>query len=163
MYKNRHFVFMLSCLVCMGVLLWSQSHFLSSDGEERGWNFADLGDWGQAITAMAQGEPMETQVQPEGVVRSFWRQLDLRQIDSAKALVTQDMVVRADVQELFTLFAENPLLSIQNTTVVATDVSGRYLVNMRWNSVISDREDVVYFCDVQNREGKWVISNLIRP
>lgn len=162
MLKNRHFVFMLSCLICMGVLLWSQSTILRVDAFNQGGGFTSLGDWGKAVTALAQGESSEIGAQPEVVLRNFWRQLDLRQIDSAKALLMQDLQDSPETQELCTLFSENPLISIQNITIVPTDNPQRYLVKMKWKSLISDRENKAYFCDVMNSEGKWFIMKFIK-
>ncbi|MDR2736822.1 MAG: hypothetical protein LBB49_04600 [Gracilibacteraceae bacterium] len=155
MHKNRHFIYMLSCLVCMGVLLWSQSAVL------RG-GVANLKDWGKAVTALAQGQSAETDAQPEVMLRAFWRQVDLRQMDSAKNMLAQEAYDSAECRELFGLFAENPLIGIQSATIVATDVPNRYLVKMKWKSVISDRENRVYFCDVENVGGIWVISKIIK-
>ncbi|MCL1792035.1 MAG: hypothetical protein FWG40_11985 [Peptococcaceae bacterium] len=154
MYKNRHFIFMLSCLVCMGVLLWTQSAVWGG--------VMSLKDWGMAVTAMAQGRPSETETRPEVMLRSFWRQVDLRQIDTAKNLLTQEVLDSAESREVFGLFADNPLIGIQSITIVATDVPNRYLVKMRWKSVVSDKENRVYFCDVKDVGGMWQICRIIK-
>lgn len=136
MLFNRHFIIMSLSIFLIGVIFWWQNPSV-------------------AITAMSQSDYSWNSYT---AVKSYWKRMDNRQYDLARALVTKEAIDGHNaIQDKL---KESPLLSIQKVEIENTQEADTYICNVRLGSVIDDREEGAYLINVQISDKGWFITSL---
>lgn len=136
MLFNRHFIIMSLSIFLIGVIFWWQNPSVT-------------------ITAMSQSDYSWNSYT---AVKSYWKRMDNRQYDLARALVTEEAIDGHNaIQDKL---KESPLLSIQKVEIENTQEADTYICNVRLGSVIDDREEGTYLINVQTSDKGWFITSL---
>lgn len=136
MFFNRHFFIMIFSLFFMGAIVW----------------------WQAPNTAVSAFSETDFASNPYTIVKSFWKMVDLRQFDLAEALVEDKN--NTEIKRLKQILNDNPLLSLQKMEIIQNDEYNNFLVNLTWDSVISEKKEMRYFLQLRKSKNGWIIHSI---